>query len=238
MDDSSDIGLEAREPDPTHHTNPGPEGKWHRRAAQRPEELFLAALCVFMEKGYRATRLEDVARQAGVTKPLIYHYFRDKDDLLLQALSWKVEKLVADIHAEIGSPDAPTETRLRRLFEFSWTRWKKPEWGRFHGTLLVELREESPVLFRQWTEGALVQRWKMIEAILREGQSRGDVRADLDPVAAARFLISGGTQMAWLHLHTSINEFAPCKEKSLRETALGIFLRGIRPDHVEQGNQP
>lgn len=210
--------------------------KWHRRAAQRPEELFQAALCVFMEKGYRATRLDDVASQAKVTKPLIYHYFKDKDDLLLQALSWKIDQLLADLRAETATRDTPTEVRLRKVFEYAWTRWKRPEWGRFHGTLLVELREENPQLFRRWTEGSLLRRWEMIEGILRDGQDRGEVRTDLDPVAAARFLISGGTQLAWLHLHTSVGEFAPCKEKLLRETALDVFLKGIRPECAKQGN--
>jgi len=206
------------------------ECKWHRRAADRPEELFLAALCVFMEKGYRATRLEDVARQAGVTKPLIYHYFKDKDDLLLKALEWKIAEILSDMRAEVGSPDEGIETRLRRIFEYSWARWSRPEWGRFHGTVLVEVRQENPELFRKWAEGSLVERWRLIEGILRDGQERNEVRADLDCAAASRFLISGGVQLAWLHLHTALPEFAPFPEESLRETALTTFLRGIRPD--------
>jgi AcrR family transcriptional regulator len=206
------------------------ECKWHRRASQRPEELFLAALTVFSEKGYRSTRLDDVAHHAGVTKPLIYHYFKDKDDLLLKALDWKIGLLLSDMRAESGPVDDGTEKRLRRLFEYLWTRWQRPEWGRFHGTLLVEMRQENPELFRKWAEGSLVERWKLVEGILRDGQVLGDVRSDLDLVAASRFLISGGVQLAWLHLHTPIQDFAPCPEANLRETALTIFLRGIRPD--------
>lgn len=237
MEPSLDTPSEPSEANPPSDGSAA-ETRWQRRSAQRPEELFKAALCVFMERGYRATRLEDVARQAGVTKPLIYHYFQDKDDLLLKALAWKVEQIVAEFQSEVGPASTPVESRLRRLFEYSWTRWKRPEWGRVHGTLLVEMREENPDLFRRWTEGSLVQRWKLIESILREGQERGEVRTDLDPVAAARFLVSGGTQMAWLHLHTPIGEFAPCREKSLRDTALEIFLRGIRPDPDRPGAQP
>ena len=92
----------------------GSECKWHRRAADRPEELFLAALRVFMEKGYRGTRLEDVAKLAGVTKPLIYHYFKDKDDLLFKALEWKIGQALADMRSEIGAVEEGAEARLRR----------------------------------------------------------------------------------------------------------------------------
>jgi len=228
-------------PDESHAAGCGTDGsecKWHRRAADRPEELFRAALCVFMERGYRAARLEDVARQAGVTKPLIYHYFKDKDDLLLKALEWKIEAILGDMRAEVGSPEEGVEIRLRRLFEYSWTRWSRPEWGRFHGTVLVEVRQENPELFRRWAEGSLVERWRLVEDILHDGQGRGEVREDLDCTAAARFLISGGVQLAWLHLHTSLPEFAPCPETSLRETALSTFLRGIRPDTSPRRRKP
>jgi AcrR family transcriptional regulator len=229
-----ELPVPASEPDqPTEGASQpcvAPECKWHRRASQRPEELFLAALVEFGEKGYRCTRLDDIAHRAGVTKPLIYHYFKDKDDLLLKALDWKIGLILADMRAESGPSEEDTQTRLRRIFEYFWARWQRPEWGRFHGTLLVEMRSESPELFRKWVEGALVERWKVVEEILREGQRRGEVREDLDPVAASRYLISGGVQLAWLHLHTSIQDFAPCPEASLRETALTIFLRGIRPD--------
>ena len=207
----------------------GSECKWHRRAADRPEELFLAALRVFMEKGYRGTRLEDVAKLAGVTKPLIYHYFKDKDDLLFKALEWKIGQALADMRSEIGAVEEGAEVRLRRLFEYSWSRWSRPELGRFHGMLMSEVQQENSELFRKWLEVSLVERWKMVEGILRDVQGRGEVREDLDCVAASRFLVSGGLQLAWLHLHTSLQEFAPYPETELRETAFTIFLRGIRP---------
>jgi AcrR family transcriptional regulator len=211
------------------------ECRWHRRAARRPEELFRAALSVFVEKGYRATRLEDVAVRAGVTKPLVYHYFKDKEDLLLRALEWRIEMILADMREEVGAPEEGTPVRLRRLYEYSWTRWSNPEWGRFHGAVLVEMRQEKPELFRRWAEGSLVGRWRLVEEILEDGKARGEVREDLDTLVASRFRVSGGLQLAWLHLHTSIGEFAPCPEKALRDGSLEIFLRGIAPAGSQQG---
>jgi AcrR family transcriptional regulator len=49
--------------------------RWERRPDARPQELLDAALSVFAERGYRNTRLEEVAEAAGVTKGTIYHYF-------------------------------------------------------------------------------------------------------------------------------------------------------------------
>ncbi|SDP52526.1 TetR/AcrR family transcriptional regulator [Phyllobacterium sp. OV277] len=52
-----------------------------RRKAQRPQEILHAAFDEFVERGYTATRIEDVANRAGVTKGTIYLYFQNKEEL-------------------------------------------------------------------------------------------------------------------------------------------------------------
>ena len=54
-----------------HKTKP----RWHRRKEARPGEIVAAALDVFVERGFEATKLADVARRAGVTKGTVYLYF-------------------------------------------------------------------------------------------------------------------------------------------------------------------
>src|SRR5712664_4527940 len=55
--------------------------RWRRRKDARPEEIVAAALDVFVERGFAAAKLEDVARRAGVTKGTIYLYFENKEAL-------------------------------------------------------------------------------------------------------------------------------------------------------------
>src|SRR6266480_19803 len=55
--------------------------RWRRRKNARPEEIISAALEVFSDRGFAATKLEDVARRAGVTKGTIYLYFENKEAL-------------------------------------------------------------------------------------------------------------------------------------------------------------
>ena len=66
--------------------------RWTRRPDERPQELLEAALHVFATQGYRTTRLEQVAAAAGVTKGAVYHYFSNKEDLLLRALELYQER--------------------------------------------------------------------------------------------------------------------------------------------------
>src|ERR1700712_4608559 len=56
--------------------------KFRRRAEARPDEVLDAALALFIEKGFAATRVEDIATRAGVSKGTVYLYFPSKESLL------------------------------------------------------------------------------------------------------------------------------------------------------------
>lgn len=58
-----------------------PIKRWTRRKEARPEEILLAALSLFVEKGYSATKIEDIARAAGVTRGTPYLYFANKEEI-------------------------------------------------------------------------------------------------------------------------------------------------------------
>ena len=55
--------------------------KYQRRKEDRPQEIADAAFATFAEKGYAATRIDDVARRAGISKGLTYLYYKTKEDL-------------------------------------------------------------------------------------------------------------------------------------------------------------
>lgn len=56
--------------------------KFRRRAEARPDEVLDAALDLFIEKGFAATRVEDIAMRAGLSKGAVYLYFPSKEALL------------------------------------------------------------------------------------------------------------------------------------------------------------
>src|SRR5471030_2519438 len=60
---------------------PQDKPRWERRKDARPQELLAAALGQFVERGFAATRLEDVARRGGVSKGTLYLYFENKEEL-------------------------------------------------------------------------------------------------------------------------------------------------------------
>lgn len=60
---------------------PASDQKFQRRKEERPSEIMAAGLKIFAEKGFAATKLEEVAEAAGVSKATIYLYFDSKTDL-------------------------------------------------------------------------------------------------------------------------------------------------------------
>src|SRR5438067_7971646 len=69
--------------------------RWRRRKDARPEEIISAALEVFADRGFAATKLEDVARRAGVTKGTIYLYFENKEALFKALIRQTIVPVIA-----------------------------------------------------------------------------------------------------------------------------------------------
>lgn len=77
------------------------EPRYRRRKEDRPQEITEAAFEAFAEKGFAATRVEEVAKRAGVSKGLLYLYFRTKEELLKAVIKSvvirRVERLIATL---------------------------------------------------------------------------------------------------------------------------------------------
>ncbi|WP_165872928.1 TetR/AcrR family transcriptional regulator [Nocardioides jejuensis] len=90
-----------------------PTGSRRRLSAEdRRSQIVETAAEVFIENGYQGTSLEDIAAHAGITRPLIYHYFRDKDALYLEVLTRARAALDAAIIDRVPA-DASPEEQLR-----------------------------------------------------------------------------------------------------------------------------
>lgn len=78
--------------------------------------ILLRAAALFAQRGYAGTSMNEVAQACGLSKPAIYHYFRDKDALLLQICDGHVARLEAVVHEVQALGLAPAQ-RLRTLIE-------------------------------------------------------------------------------------------------------------------------
>ncbi|MFJ2667486.1 TetR/AcrR family transcriptional regulator [Nocardia fluminea] len=89
-----------------------PELPLHVRRDLRRAQLERAAGTVFAVKGYHATRMDDIAGMAGVSKPVLYQHFSSKLELYLVILQGHVDALVTDVRSALGS-SVDSQRRVR-----------------------------------------------------------------------------------------------------------------------------
>lgn len=201
--------------------------RWERKAGERPEALFHAALQAFAQHGYRATRLEDVAAEAGVSKGTVYRYFRGKDDLLEKSLEHRRKLLFSATAAALEEFRGSAASKLEFFLGRAWSKCHDENWGRFHKLMYGEIAHELPDLFASWARQGQVRAWKLLEGIIRAGQRAGEFRADADARAIARLLYSGLTHQALLRSHLGFARFDPLPPDSIFKSSLELALRGL-----------
>ena len=105
--------------------------RWERRKDARPQELLEAALDLFVERGYAATRLEDVARRAGVSKGTLYLYYENKEELFKAVVRSSIVPIIGDAEVSVAEFEGHSADLLRQLV-LSW-------WGRLGATKVLSL---------------------------------------------------------------------------------------------------
>jgi TetR/AcrR family fatty acid metabolism transcriptional regulator len=145
----------------------------------RRRELLDAAVRVFARKGFHASRVGDIAEEAGVAHGLLYHYFRSKDEVLETIFREAWERLATETD-RIGSSDVALREQLRRFARIYLGSWlMTPE------LIAVLVREiaRSPAVGSRIDEvrGVFVSLERMIVA----AQERGEVRKDCNAQFAA-----------------------------------------------------
>ena len=90
-----------------------PTTRTQRRKEDRPKEITAAAVAAFAENGYAGTRIEEVAQRAGISKGLLYLYFKTKEDLFKSVVRSFVVPRIDALTASISNADVSAEQILR-----------------------------------------------------------------------------------------------------------------------------
>ena len=151
-----------------------------RRKQARPQELLDAALELFVEKGFAATRIEEVALRAGVSKGTLYLYYSSKEELLKAVISHHLSARIAEGAAQAASHAGSAADLLRGILVDWWGQlYASPASGVFK-LVITEVRnfpEIGGFYARHVTEPA----HHLISGVVRQGIARGEFRAvDVD----------------------------------------------------------
>lgn len=170
-----------------------------RRKEARPAELLDAALALFVEKGFAATRSEEVARAAGVSKGTLYLYFPSKEELLKAVIQHYVANEIAAGAEEIAALDGPTPQVMEDLLVSWWGRmYDSPASGVFK-LVLTEVRN-FPDIAQFYVERVVEPGEALVANLLRRGVERGEF-APVDIDAAVHTLLMPLVLLC-IHKHT------------------------------------
>lgn len=154
-------------------------------AAETRERLIASAAKVFAERGYAGARVNEIARDAGLTTGAIYAHYATKADLLCDA----IRSHGADPLAGLTDPERPAGSVSEILREIGESLARRPA---HDGALLMEAavaarrdREVAELLHRN-----VVDKESLIAALLRAAQEAGDIDPTIPPDAAARFCMT------------------------------------------------
>ncbi|WP_228768136.1 TetR/AcrR family transcriptional regulator [Limnohabitans sp. DM1] len=152
-----------------------PPHKRERRKQERPGELLEAALDLFVEKGFAATRVEEVALRAGVSKGTLFLYFPTKEDLFKAVVRENVVHPVNQGAAELAQFQGGTG----ELLEWMMLQW----WRRYGATkasgiskLVMSEASNFPDLATFFREEVIEPAHAMVRSVLQRGIDQGEFR--------------------------------------------------------------
>ncbi len=155
-------------------------GLREEKKRQTREAILQNALRLFAEKGVENTSIEEIAQAAGVGKSTIYGYFETKGEIFAAYCDDKLSRILTDVEPLLAS-DAPTQDKLFGLF---WRQMQNHLDGEDHHRHMI--REMAfPALSVAKEVGHSDEKDPYVKVILRimaDGQQRGCLRPDLDPL--------------------------------------------------------
>lgn len=188
--------------------------KWERRKDARPQELLAAALDLFVERGFAATRLDDVARAAGVSKGTLYLYFSSKEELFKAVVRESIVPLIGEAEVLIDEFAGNSRELFRAVVQTWWGRMGETKLSGLPKLMMAEAGN-FPELARFYQEEVVNRGERLVAVMLRRGMERGEIRP-VDLEIDARLLIAPLIMMMiWKH-SAGVCEVAPEK--------LGLYL--------------
>ena len=200
--------------------------KHARRKEARPGELLDAALDLFVAKGFAATRVEEVAAKAGVSKGTLFLYFKSKEELFEAVVRETIGNQINQGLAEIQTFEGAT-TDMLKFAMFAW--WERVGNTKASGISKLVMSEASnfPALANFYQETVVKPGRLLIQTILQRGIDRGEFRALNMDYAVYSVLAPVMFLTMWKHSWGTCSMDAPLDPKSYLDSQADIIVNGI-----------
>jgi AcrR family transcriptional regulator len=201
--------------------------KQRRAPAERPQEILNAALAQFVETGFAGTRLDDVARRAGLSKAAIYLYFDDKLSLFQGVIRQAITANLMTVETMLAAHRGPVADLLPRILEFMAGRIEDTPMASIAKLVIAESRA-FPEIGQFYLKEVIGRGLPLLEGLIARGIKQGEFRK-VDPAMTVRSLM-GAMLLAGLWRTV----FEPIGAEKLDVRALArhhadLMLHALRP---------
>jgi AcrR family transcriptional regulator len=202
--------------------------RWERRKEARPQELLAAALDLFVERGYAATRLDDVAAQAGVSKGTLYLYFANKEELFKAVVRENVLPVIGEAEGVVDAYEGPSAQLFRKII-LGW--WELIGNTKLSGITKLMMAEACnfPEVAKFYHDEVISRSNAMIMRMLERGIERGEFRR-IDLVQAMNIVVAPMLMlMMWKHSFNTCGAATVSPDEYLN-SFIDLFLHGLLSD--------
>jgi AcrR family transcriptional regulator len=208
--------------------------RWARRKDARPQELLAAALDLFVERGYLATRLDDVAKNAGVSKGTLYLYFTNKEDLFKAVVRENVVPVLGEAEEAIDRFEGDSATLFRDIMLGWWNRIGNTKLSGLTKLMMAE-SGNFPEVAKFYHEEVISRGNALIIRMLERGVKRKefrpiDVNQAMNVIVAPMIML-----MMWNHSFNSCR-MEPIDPQEYLNCFIDLVLRGLLPSSAAPSN--
>ncbi|HEU0155083.1 MAG TPA: TetR/AcrR family transcriptional regulator [Stellaceae bacterium] len=220
----------------TQTSNATPSVRWQRRKSARPGEILAAALALFAERGFAATRLDDVAARAGVTKGTLYLYFRNKEELFEAVVRQELVPNLARAEAMVDGSRATSFALLEELVGLFSQIMRSPL-GAIPKLVLTEAGN-FPDLARFYSDEVVDRGTALFRRLIERGIAAGEFRpVDVESTVmciAAPLLLAA----LWRHSFERVSD-RRLDAEALGRAVLDLLRHGLaaEPTAADEGLQ-
>jgi TetR/AcrR family fatty acid metabolism transcriptional regulator len=156
-------------------------------ARDKRQVILDAAIKVFARTGYHGSRVSDIAREAGIAYGLVYHYFKNKEEILDTIFQERWGGFLEAVDA-IAEGASSTEDKLLSIAALILSAYRlREDWVK---VLVFEIQRTSRFA-RPDQLRAVGRFFQTVARILRDGQASGELRSDVDPDVACYVFVGG-----------------------------------------------
>jgi TetR/AcrR family fatty acid metabolism transcriptional regulator len=195
------------------------------RGAKR-EHILEAAIRVFARRGYHGARVSDIAAEAEIAYGLVYHYFKNKEEILRTIFEERWNAFLHVVDKVVEGPGSAAEKlhALAGLILYAYRR--RPDWVK---VLVFEIQRSSR--FSEPEQIRAVGRlFQSVARVVRAGQEAGELRGDIDAQVACLAFIGALETMITSQVlgHTRLPESPEASDDRSVATVVELFLGGLR----------